>query len=211
MAPLPDWVLKYKKKGVYARKTKSGYALYRGHSERVTGKKYPVFRCDEYLGIVTEADGLKPSRPPVKPTIKVLRYGFSRILEASCAVLRKHPQRLGLDAELLYVHAALGLEGRESVQGFASSYLSLMFPSVDMQKPLSDQQERYLSSMRLQVASKPRDRYGEDYDELRELSADVYALYVNGGWHLSEISQRLAYLAEKHAVLFEIGGDNHEV
>ncbi len=211
MSSLPDWVLKYKKKGVYTRKTKYGYALYRGHSERIKGKKYPVFRCDEYLGIVTEEHGLTPSRPSVKPGIIVLRYGVSRLLEASCALLRMNPQKLGLDAELLFVRAVLGIERRETQQGFESSYLSVLFPAVDMHKHLSDQQERYLSTMRLQVASKLRDRFGMDHDELLELSSDVYAVHVNGGWHLSDIPERLASLTAKYAVLFDLGGAEHEV
>jgi len=211
MTSLPDWVLKYKKKGIYTRKTKHGYALYRGHSERVPGKNYPVFRCDEYLGIVTEENGLRPSRPPVKPGIIVLRYGISRLLEASCAILRKNPQKLGLDADLLFVRAALGIEERESQQGFASSYLSVMFPSVDMHKHLSDQQERSLSTMRLQVTAKMRDRYGDDHEELITLSSEVYAVHVNGGWYLSDIPEKLKELAVKYAVLFELRGGEHEV
>jgi hypothetical protein len=79
MPPLPDWVLKYKTKGIYTKKTKHGYALYRGHSERVPGKSYPVFRCDEYLGIVTEQEGLVPSRPPVKPAIRSCVMGSARL------------------------------------------------------------------------------------------------------------------------------------
>ncbi len=211
MSTLPDWVLKYKKKGIYARKTKHGYALYKGHSERVPGKSYPVFRCDEYLGIVTEEHGLMPSRPPVKPGIRVFRYGFSRVLEASCTLLRKHPQRLGLDAEMLFVRAVLGIEGRESLQGFESSYLSVMFPSVDMDKSLSEQQENALSVMRIQMTSRLRDRFGGDHDELLGLSSDLYVVYVNSTWHLSEIPERLKYLAAKHAVLLERGVNTHEV
>lgn len=211
MSSLPDWVLKYKKKGVYARKTKNGYALYKGHSERVPEKSYPVFRCDEYLGIVTKENGLTPSRPPVKPGIRVLRYGFARVLEGSCAVLRKHPQRLGLDADLLFVRAALGIEGRESLQGLRSSYLSIMFPSVDIDKSLNKQQDNALSVMKLQMASRLRDRFGKDHDELLALSSDLYAVYVNGGWHLSEIPERLKHLAVKYAVLLERGGNTHEI
>ena len=81
MPTLPDWVLRYKTKGIYAKRVKAGYALYRGHSERVEGKAYPAFRCDEYLGIVTEREGLVPPRPPVRAGIQVLRYGFSRVAD----------------------------------------------------------------------------------------------------------------------------------
>lgn len=211
MSSLPDWVLKYKQKGVYARKTKHGYALYKGHSERVPGKPYPVFRCDEYLGIVTEQHGLTPSRPPVKPGIRVYRYGFARVVEGSCAILRKNPQRLGLDAQMLFVRAALGIEGRETPQGFESSYLSVMFPSVDMHTSLGEQQKNALATMRVQMTSKLHDRFADDHDELLELSSDLYAVHVNGTWHLSHIPERLTYLAANHALSLEWEENHHEV
>jgi hypothetical protein len=48
------------------------------------------------LFFVTEQEGLVPSRPPVKPAIRVLRYGFCQIVETSCRVLTRHPKRLGI-------------------------------------------------------------------------------------------------------------------
>jgi len=206
MPQLPEWVLKYKTKGVYARKTKDGYALYKGHSERVKGKSYPVFRCDEYLGIVTQEKGLVPSSPPVKPGIKVLRYGLARIIESSCASLRKNPQRLGFDGELLFVRAVLSLEGREHRKGYETSYLSLMFPSLDLERHLNAKEQSQLTTMKTQMVSKLRERFGQDADELLALSTDLYAVFVNESWHLSYTDERLATLATKHAVLLDLGG-----
>lgn len=206
MSSLPQWVLKYKTKGVYARKTKNGYALYRGHSERVKGKKYPVFRCDEYLGIVTEEKGLVPSSPPVKPGIRVLRYGLARVVESCCARLRKNPQRQGFDAELLFVRAVLALEGREDPQGYATSYLSIMFPSVDLERELSEREQTQLSIMKKQIISKLDERYTADKDELMALSRDLYAVFANERWHISLRQERLESLAAKHAVLLDLGG-----
>ncbi len=211
MSALPDWVLKYKKKGIYARKTKHGYALYRGHSERVKGKSYPVFRCDEYLGIVTEEHGLTPSKPSVKPGIRVLRYGLSQVVEPACAILRKHPQQSGMHADLLFVRAVLDLEGRERPQGYDSSYLSRMFPDVDLLQVLDAQHEKALSTMKQQMASKLKDRYGADQEELRRLSSDVYAVHVNEGWHLSQVPDRLKELCTRYAIQFALGGEDHEV
>lgn len=211
MTPLPEWVLKYKTKGIYAKKTKTGYALYRGHSERVPGKSYPVFRCDEYLGIVTEQEGLSPSRPPVRPSIRVLRYGFCRIVETSCSLLTKHPRRLGLDADLLLVKASLGIEGKESQIGYEGSWFSLLFPGMDLGRDLTKGEEQYLPIMRRQVESKLRDRLGPDSDEMLALSSNLYAVHVNGGWHLSDISERLKHLGTKHSIPFELGGSHHEV
>lgn len=211
MPPLPDWVLKYKTKGIYVKKTKTGYALYRGHSERVAGKSHPVFRCDEYLGIVTEQEGLAPSRPPVRAGIKVLRYGFCCVAEASCPVLRKNPKRLGLNAEVLFVKAVLGLEGRESRMGYEGSWLSILFPGQDLDGILTEEERRFLPTLRRQVESKLKDSLGADCDELLALSSDLYAVQVNGGWHLSDISGRLKDLSAKYAVSLELGGGQHGV
>lgn len=206
MPNLPEWVLKYKTKGVYARKTKNGYALYRGHSERIKGKSYPVFRCDEYLGIVTEEKGLVPSSPPVKPGIRVLRYGLARIIESSCALLRKNPQRIGFDGELLFVRAVLSIEGRENRNGYETSYLSLMFPSLNLERELTVEEQSQLRTMKTQIPSKLRQRFRQDTDELLELSSDLYAVFVNESWHLSYRDERLISLAAKHAVLLDLGG-----
>lgn len=209
MPTLPDWVLKYKTKGIYTKKTKNGYALYRGHSERVAGKSYPVFRCDEYLGIVTEHEGLIPSRPPVKPGISVLRYGVSRVVETSCNMLRKHPKRLGLDADVLFVRAALGLEGKGNQLGYEGSWFSILFPGLDLGRDLEEAEVRYLPTLSRQLESKLRDRLGPEFDEVLALSSNLYAVHVNGGWHLSDIPERLAHLAAKCAISLEIGGTHH--
>ncbi len=206
MPTLPEWVLRYKTKGVYVKKTKTGYALYRGHSERVEGKPYPVFRCDEYLGIVTEADGLVPSRPPVKGSVRVLRYGLCQAAQAVCSVLRMHPRRLGLDADLLYVRAVLGYEGRESRAGYEGSWLSILFPGLDLDRGLDEREERVLSNLRRQVASKLEGGFGPDGRRLLELCADLYAVHVNGAWHLAGLGEELARLASRHSVPLDLGG-----
>lgn len=211
MASLPEWVLKYKTKGIYARKTKTGYALYRGHSERVPGKSYPVFRCDEYLGIVTEEHGLTPSKPPVKPGIRVLRFGFYCVAETTCQVLRKHPEKLGVDVNILFVKAVLGLEGKETQQGYEGSWWSMVYPGMDLQQSLTDRQEYYLSVLRRQVVSKLNDRFGDDYDELFAHAGNLYAVHVNEGWHLSTLSEHLKQLASSYGLSFELGGAYHGV
>jgi len=211
MQKLPDWVLKYKTKGIYVKKTKTGYALYRGHSERVAGKSYPVFHCDEYLGIATEKDGLMPSKPPVKAGIRVFRYGFYRIAEASCNVLRRNPQKLGLNSELLFTKAVLGFEGRESQIEYEGSWLSILFPGLDLDERLSEEEKRFLPTLRRQVESKLKDSLGSEKKEILLLSSNLYAVHVNGGWHLSELSSRLKDLAEKHAISLELGGDHYGV
>ena len=74
MANYPDWVMKYKKPGLYVNKSGDKYRLYKGHCEYRNGK--PVRVVDEYLGTITEADGLIPSKGNVKHEVLVYEYGL---------------------------------------------------------------------------------------------------------------------------------------
>ncbi|MDD3164179.1 MAG: hypothetical protein WC117_08310 [Sphaerochaetaceae bacterium] len=56
MNKLPEWILKFKAKGVHVKKTKKGYQLYIGGIRNTCQRFY-----DEYLGIVTDA-----LKPPVR-------------------------------------------------------------------------------------------------------------------------------------------------
>lgn len=72
----PPWVMKYKKKGMYVNKVnETTYRLYRGHSERVKGTNKVKRIVDEYIGTITESEGLKISQPKVKGETRVLSYG----------------------------------------------------------------------------------------------------------------------------------------
>jgi len=82
---------------------------------------------------------------------------------------------------------------------------------VDLDRDLSKGEEQYLPIMRRQVESKVRDRLGPDSDEMLALSSSLYAVHVNGGWHLSDIPERLRHLGTKHSIPFELGGSHHEV
>lgn len=204
MSNLPEWVLKYKTKGIYVKKMKSGYGLYRGHSERVEGKPYPVFRCDEYLGIVTEKDGLIPSRPPVKPGIKVRRYGLYCIAETFCAGLRFN--KSGSKEEILefYCRSLLSYEGEETQLSYEGSWLREKFGELEIREALTNEETNLLNRIKLQFKAKLKDSLKEDEDEMIKLASTVYAVYVNGRWHVSEIGDRLAKLAEKYHVGFEL-------
>ncbi|MBK5200941.1 MAG: hypothetical protein JJE21_05335 [Spirochaetaceae bacterium] len=51
-----------------------------------------------------------------------------------------------------------------------------------------------------------KDSLGSEKEEILSLSSKLYAVHVNGGWHLSKLSGRLKELAEKHAISLELGG-----
>jgi hypothetical protein len=191
MAEYPEWLLPYKEKGTYVSKRKNGYALYRGHSERVPGKKNPVLKCDEYLGIVTERDGLIPSSPPVRPGVEVYRYGVWYLCEECCGSLRVPLERDGLDGEYLFARAVLELEGSGVPCGYSGSWLSVAHPGVDAGRPASPEEERRLGRLRLQVSSKLSSRFGGPADDVLASARDVYAVHVNGRWTLSRMPERM--------------------
>ena len=192
MADYPDWLLPYKGKGMYVSKRKNGYALYRGHSERVPGKRNPVFRCDEYLGIVTEADGLIPSSPPVRPGVEVYRWGVWWLCEMCCRILRVPLEADGLDAGYLYCRAVLALEGSDGPSGYAGSWLSAEWPGVDVGRPCTAEEEARLARLRRQVRSKLSSLLGGDAEAALAMARNVYAVRVNGRLVLSAVPPGLS-------------------
>ncbi len=198
MADYPDWVMKYKTKGIYIKKTKNGYSLYRGHSERVEGKKYPVLKCDEYLGLVTEEDGLIPSKPPVKPGVMVKTYGVEYIAENCSSVLRLPLKNKGQDDVLLYSHALLSLWREDNPELYSASILSLWFGDINYKRKLLYEEEETVVRLRKQIKAKLEKVLEKDTVEALNLLGAVYAVFVNERWVLSETTSRLDEILRAH-------------
>lgn len=74
----PLWVEKYRTKGRTIRKVRNGYGLYACTSVYVKGSKYPK-ATQEYLGMITEADGFIPKKPnPENPVF--IEFGLSHFI-----------------------------------------------------------------------------------------------------------------------------------
>ena len=200
MADYPDWVMKYKEKGIYIKKTKNGYSLYRGHSERVAGKKYPVLKCDEYLGLVTENDGLMPSKPPVKLGVMVRTYGVEHVAEICSSILRVPLRKKGQDALLLYSHALLPLCREDNPELYSASILSLWFGDIGYRRKLTYEEEETVGRLRKQIKAKLEKALGKDSDEAIALLGTVYAVFVNERWVLSDIPSRLDEILRAHSL-----------
>lgn len=198
MPDYPDWVLKYKTKGIYIKKTKNGYSLYRGHSERVEGKKYPVLKCDEYLGIVTEKDGLIPSRPPLKPGVLVRTYGLEYAAERCCGVLRLPLRKKKMDEKYIYSHALLSFQRDDSTALYESSILSLWYGEMDYGRNATYEEEETIERLRKQIRAKFVSAFGEDWKEAAGLLGAVYAVFVNERWVLSEVPSSLGRIMSSH-------------
>ena len=198
MAAYPDWVMRYKTKGIYIKKTKNGYSLFRGHSEREVGKKYPVLKCDEYLGLVTEKDGLIPSKPPVKPRVMVRTYGVEYIAESCSSILRVPLRKKGQDDILLYSHALLSLWREDNSELYTSSILSLWFGDINYRRKLVYEEEETVRRLSKQIKAKLEKVLGEDVKEAVNLLGTVYAVFVNERWVLSDSSSRLYEILRAH-------------
>ncbi|NCC65923.1 MAG: hypothetical protein EOM15_14870, partial [Spirochaetia bacterium] len=73
--PYPPWVMEHKRKGMYVNKiNESTYRIYRGHSERIKGTNKVRRVVDEYIGTITEKEGLIPTKPKIKGEVRTVRY-----------------------------------------------------------------------------------------------------------------------------------------
>ena len=100
--PYPPWVTRHKVKGTYVQKRGDKYYLYRGHSERVKGKPYPVLKFDAYLGQITEEHGLIEPTPSVRPGVQVYAYGVYYLGYRFCAPLvDRVSRRYGADVRVM--------------------------------------------------------------------------------------------------------------
>ena len=82
----PEWVEKYRTEGTTVKLVRGRYYLYRRTtSRRIEGKKNPQ-PVDEYMGVITEADGLiKGKKKRVRiDGIEVREYGFSKAMKDIC-------------------------------------------------------------------------------------------------------------------------------
>ncbi|MBQ0080451.1 MAG: hypothetical protein KBS95_02725 [Alistipes sp.] len=115
-------MLKYKSKGIYVKKVKEGYALYRGHSERVGGRAIRYLGAMNILGIATEEKGLITPTSPVRPGVKVLRLGLYAVSWPICQKLLRYYCQQKMAWELMYAHALLRVEWLDTPDGYRRKF-----------------------------------------------------------------------------------------
>lgn len=81
----PDWVQRYRKKGMTVKKKDNGYYLYRRTSRRVPGKKNPQV-VEEYQGVITPEGLVRPKRLILQDDVHcmVKEYGFTKAVLLLC-------------------------------------------------------------------------------------------------------------------------------
>ena len=87
----PEWVQKYRTRGMTIKKKGDAYYLYKRTSKRVPGKKYPQ-PVDTYVGIITPEGVIESNKKKVElSNIEVWEYGFSKAVFNLCPEGWKKP------------------------------------------------------------------------------------------------------------------------
>ena len=87
----PEWVQKYRTRGMTVKKKGDAYYLYKRTSKRVPGKKYPQ-PVDTYVGIITPEGILESKKKKVEiSNVEVWEYGFSKAILDLCPEGWKKP------------------------------------------------------------------------------------------------------------------------
>lgn len=164
----PDWLMRYKEKGVYfQKKDEDTYRVIRAHSERVPGKKHPKLVIDEYIGTATREGGLVPYMPKVKGDVAVRRFGMYHLVHE-----RLRPTRLGAGLCQGYLLYAYGTADRAAWEADWAGETD-QWRQVD--RPEAERVARALESLL-------RSALGPLYGQLLALAPFVYKVLVNGRW-----------------------------
>ena len=87
----PEWVQKYRTRGMTVKKKGDAYYLYKRTSKRIPGKKYPQ-PVDTYVGIITPEGVIESHKRKVELSgIEVWEYGFSKAIIDLCPEGWKKP------------------------------------------------------------------------------------------------------------------------
>lgn len=202
--PYPDWVMKYKTKGLYVNKVNDHtYRLYRGHSQRIPGTQKVKRIVDEYIGTITKEDGLMRTKPKIKGPVRVLRYGYSsiayQIFYRCTEQLRK---RLPDSGDEAFVWAVLLQQyGPQGVSYYRYDWLSVRFAHLSF----TDEQ-LYQEAVRMvpMIEDKLEKHFGADTAMMLEFAREIYRVHVNGQWVTSEIELEARRAAERYGIVWEV-------
>ena len=194
--PYPPWVMEHKKKGMYVNKINEGtYRIYRGHSERVRGTSTVKRVVDEYIGTITEADGLIPTKPKVKGEVRTLRSGGYALVRWFCRTqIEGILRRMGDEGHSVAAVAVLHvLYGEATDFLYKNDWVGIAHPGVSLPLPPSagSEAKRVARAMSTTLAS----AVGEQLSAVLEASSFVYKVWVNGQWVNAAVPEQCKVLA----------------
>lgn len=184
----PEWVQKYRTRGMTVKKKGESYYLYKRTSKRVPGKKYPQ-PVDTYVGLITPNGVVYSDKKKVAlSNIEVREYGFSKAVQELCPAEWKRP--LGKDWEDVLLIILLQLS--------SESYLR---DRAGMKK-----EEDFHYQFAAQVASLSRrikNKYGIDLNDL-EMMKTIYMVRIEKNTVISTISPKQQELIDRLGLKLEV-------
>ena len=181
-ADYPEWVKKHLSKGVYVNKVGNKYYLYRAHSETRPGSNHPVKVVDEYLGRVTEEQGIIPVKEKHR---EVLSYDFAipYAVDLCCQkILNGLRTSYRKNGTMVYVCAILSfLYGIADQELYLASWLSLKYPGLNIPDTPSEAALAGIERGKSMVTDVVKKTYGEDWLKIRAYFSNVVLLMPEGG------------------------------
>lgn len=205
MTNYPEWVAKYKEKGTYVKHSKDKFYLYRGHSERIPETKKVRFVCDEYLGRITESDGLIPPKDKVRDTVVSYEYGLSAAVFSSCENIYKGLRKSFVkNGDFIMVASILSyIYGYYSLELFHFSWLSLHFPDLLFPNVVTDAQQLGVERGNRMITDTMKHLFGDDLPMLRAYLSLMRLLNINGKIYPSKLPPQAALLIDKYKIKLE--------
>lgn len=178
---LPEYVLKYKKKGYKIVLKGNQYYLYRATSKRVEGLKNPQ-PIYTYLGIITQ-EGLVGAKTQITD-IKVYEFGLcTYLLSVGKSVLVDYGDIVKVKAILATIYGIRIFQCH-----YDKSYLSILYPNIKIN--YATQTDKNLSVELIKRIN------NSEYSEMLAVSAAL----INHRWFLTNINDKNSEIMKKYDI-----------
>ena len=184
----PEWVQRYRTRGMTVKKKGEAYYLYKRTSKRVPGKKYPQ-PVDTYVGLITPAGVIQSDKKKVAlSNIEVREYGFTKAVQELCPVEWKKP--LGADWEAVLNIIIL--------KHSPESYLK---DRNDQKK--EDDFHYQFAAQTASLSRRLQKKYGKDLVELEKLKT-IYLVRIGKNEVVSAISPAQQEIVDELGLKLEV-------
>lgn len=194
-ANYPDWVMKYKSKGVYVNKVGNTYYLYRAHClyDKTTKKNKRV--SDGYIGRVTEEDGFIPVKDKVQGDIYVYEYGLYFFLSA---LLKDVYKSLKANKKKDTVMALAIMKYLDYYEYFTTGLFNI-YKNVNIElfndKDVNKEAERISNMLSHFISTRVKDN---DWQYLLNALPSIHLVQVNEKYYISSYSNELKQALNKY-------------
>ena len=204
----PDWVMKYKSKGVYVNKVGDKYYLYRAHCVYDKKTKKNVRVSDGYIGRVTEEDGFIPVKDKVTGPVDVYEFGLyyfvSCLLKDVYKSLKNNIQR-----DSILSLAILSFLGDDDYDRTA---LFFIYKNTDAHHFNDDnvikEAKRVSNMLRYFIDTRVKH---DDWDYLKKHLPTIHLTKINDKYYISSFDDELKEKMKKYDVEVKINGKNEQI